>query len=242
MIFMNNKSHTSSLDLIPWGVKDIFVVLFYILFFLILIFTFSSKIREDENLSSFIVYSSLLIFPIFYVQSFQKGTIQDLGINRKIDFKKSMLLGLLGLLILLLIASGLDIRGFIKFLKGLKFSVIIVLASLISIFNFHNFVYIIPGPFCEEVFFRGFIYAGLRKKIGIMPAILVSSFIFSLFHLDFDVASSQLLSILQKFLNGLVLVFLYERYQTIFPCFFAHMGSNLIATYLSRFWFLSNAG
>lgn len=77
-------------------------------------------------------------------------------------------------------------------------------------------------PFTEEVFFRGFVFAGLLPKFGGTGAMILSALIFSVFHL----APGVLVPI---FVTGFLLAWLYRRTGSLWPCIAAHAGQNGIA-------------
>ncbi|NLT73868.1 MAG: CPBP family intramembrane metalloprotease [Chloroflexi bacterium] len=83
-------------------------------------------------------------------------------------------------------------------------------------------VAVVVAPFAEEVFFRGFMYAGFRARWGIPLAVIVSALVFSLFHLSL----STLVPILAM---GAVFALLYERTGSLWPCIVLHALNNLIA-------------
>jgi membrane protease YdiL (CAAX protease family) len=78
------------------------------------------------------------------------------------------------------------------------------------------------APFCEEVFFRGFVFPGLRHGMSLVWAIIISSLLFGVAHAD--PASFPVL-----FVIGLALAFLRWRTQSIWPCMILHMLNNGIA-------------
>jgi membrane protease YdiL (CAAX protease family) len=80
----------------------------------------------------------------------------------------------------------------------------------------------IVAPFVEELFFRGFLFAGLRKHCGWPKAALISSLLFSLFHL-------QPLAILPIFVLGYILAFLYQHSRSIWPAILIHFSNNALA-------------
>jgi len=92
----------------------------------------------------------------------------------------------------------------------------------ISGFLLAIFVSVVVAPLAEEIFFRGFIYAALRDKIGIAWAALISSFIFAIFH-------GSLWMTVPILLLGLVLVYLYERENSIGPPIIFHALNNLVS-------------
>jgi len=83
-------------------------------------------------------------------------------------------------------------------------------------------VAVFVAPICEEVFFRGFVFAGLLRGMPLVWAIVFSSLIFGVAH--FDVGSFAIL-----FIIGLVLAFLRWRTRSIWPGILLHMLNNGIA-------------
>ena len=77
-------------------------------------------------------------------------------------------------------------------------------------------------PLTEEIFFRGFVFAGLANRLGTVRGVVLSAAVFSLFH----VAPSVLLPI---FVTGILLALLYQRTRSIWPCIAAHAGQNAAA-------------
>ena len=77
-------------------------------------------------------------------------------------------------------------------------------------------------PLTEEVFFRGFVMAGLVYRWGIVGAAIGSSLIFSIFHLHPGV-------LLPIFFTGLLLAVLYRTTGSLWPPVIAHAGQNAVA-------------
>ena len=77
-------------------------------------------------------------------------------------------------------------------------------------------------PFTEEVFFRGFMLAGLAHRLGAGGAMMASALIFSAFHIDPGVMGPI-------FVTGLLLSWLYIKSGSIWPCVAAHAGQNALA-------------
>ncbi len=75
------------------------------------------------------------------------------------------------------------------------------------------------APVAEEVFFRGVLYAGLRKQVPVVPAVILSSAAFAAAHMD----STRLLA----FVLGVVAAMLIEFTGSIIPAILAHMGVNI---------------
>ena len=81
---------------------------------------------------------------------------------------------------------------------------------------------VIVAPIAEEVFFRGYAFRVFLKQRSRPEAYLYSALFFSLVHLS-------LFNLLPIFLLGLVLAYLFERYNSLVPCILAHMINNLVA-------------
>jgi membrane protease YdiL (CAAX protease family) len=84
---------------------------------------------------------------------------------------------------------------------------------------------VLAAPVCEEIFFRGFFFAGLRKRLPFLVAGLLSAALFGAVHLgDANVVAGLQLAIL-----GLVLAWVYERTDSLWSNIAVHMFNNAIA-------------
>ena len=86
----------------------------------------------------------------------------------------------------------------------------------------------IAGPAAEEIFFRGFVLTGLLKRFGAPRALLLSSLLFGLFHLDPG-------AIVPTFVLGLVLGWVYLKTRSIWPAMFAHGLHNTVAVLIAKY-------
>src|SRR6266516_1948139 len=78
------------------------------------------------------------------------------------------------------------------------------------------------APFCEEIFFRGFVFPGLRQSMPVGWAIILSSLFFAVSHAD--PGSFAVLLII-----GLALATLRWRTRSIWPAILLHTLNNGIA-------------
>ncbi len=81
---------------------------------------------------------------------------------------------------------------------------------------------VVVAPFVEEVFFRGFVFAGLRNKWDWKTAALVSAALFAMAH----VLPTSILPIM---ILGLIFAFLYQVSGSIWPAILMHMLTNTVA-------------
>lgn len=75
------------------------------------------------------------------------------------------------------------------------------------------------APLVEEIFFRGFLFQGLRAKYGWVSGMLISSAIFAIAHLDPA-------SLIPTFILGSLLAYLYHRSNSVWPGVILHMAVN----------------
>jgi membrane protease YdiL (CAAX protease family) len=88
---------------------------------------------------------------------------------------------------------------------------------------------IIP-PLGEETLVRGYLYSGLRKVWRFWPALLVTSLLFGVAHLEFGSGGPLVIAAaLDTFLLSVVLVFLRENTGALYAGIAVHMLNNLIA-------------
>ena len=85
---------------------------------------------------------------------------------------------------------------------------------------------IVAAPVSEEVFFRGFIFGGFRKRLSFPIAALISALIFGLFH--YTGASSWTVVPQLAFL-GFAFCCVYEETGSIYPTIALHMLNNTLA-------------
>ena len=84
----------------------------------------------------------------------------------------------------------------------------------------------VVAPFVEEVFFRGFVFAGLRNKWSWPKAAVISSLLFAVAHIVPT-------SILPIFILGFIFASLYQFSGSIWPAIFMHMLTNTVALSLA---------
>ena len=78
------------------------------------------------------------------------------------------------------------------------------------------------APFTEEVFFRGFVMAGLARRLGVGKAVIATSALFGVAHGSIGV-------VIPLFVTGLLLSWLYLRTRSVWPPIVAHSAQNWLA-------------
>ncbi|MDR3602862.1 MAG: type II CAAX endopeptidase family protein [Desulfosporosinus sp.] len=82
------------------------------------------------------------------------------------------------------------------------------------------------APLIEETLFRGIIFRGLQAHFGKWTAAVISAAIFSGLHL-------QAYGFVPRFVLGIALVYLYDKYKSLYPSVALHALNNIIATLLA---------
>ena len=80
---------------------------------------------------------------------------------------------------------------------------------------------IVVAPVVEELFFRGFVHAGLAQRYSWRKAAFISSALFALLH-------RQPLAIVPIFILGYLFAYLYQRCKSIWPAILMHLTTNAL--------------
>ena len=84
---------------------------------------------------------------------------------------------------------------------------------------------VVAAPVSEEVFFRGFMFAGLRRRIPLWPAAAISAAVWGALHLS----GGNIGVAVQLAIFGLLLAWLYEHTGSLWPPIVAHAFNNALA-------------
>lgn len=82
-------------------------------------------------------------------------------------------------------------------------------------------------PVVEEVIFRRIVFCVLRKWVGFSWAMLVSAVLFGVYH-------GNLVQFVYAGFCGMLLAYLYEKYDTILAPILSHMAMNAVAVILTH--------
>ncbi|MBS6194448.1 MAG: HAD-IA family hydrolase [Clostridiales bacterium] len=89
----------------------------------------------------------------------------------------------------------------------------------------------ILAPITEELIFRGLIFRRLKDFIKPVPAIIISSLVFGLYH-------GNMVQFLYASLLGSLLAIIYNRTGTLWTAIVAHMAANLWSLFGGGWWYL----
>jgi len=79
-------------------------------------------------------------------------------------------------------------------------------------------------PVAEEIFFRGFVYRGLRARWGVLTAALASAAFFGVVHLE-------VMHFLPIFVLGVVVAYTFQRTGSLVPAIVIHALNNVVAVF-----------
>ncbi|MDQ2973178.1 MAG: CPBP family intramembrane metalloprotease [bacterium] len=85
-------------------------------------------------------------------------------------------------------------------------------------------------PIAEEVLFRGFLYRGAKKYVGLVLATIVTTIIFGLAHLEFGSGEAlNWIAAIDTALFSLALIYTYEKEKTLLAPIILHAIKNTLA-------------
>ncbi len=124
--------------------------------------------------------------------------------------------------LLALIAQGLIVHSTpLAQLEGLQMGVrLLGQQSAVSIVVYLALLGLV-APVAEELIFRGFVYAALRRYLPPLAAVGLSAIVFGVMHMN-SLALVQIVGI------GIVLAVLYERTRSVIPCIVCHAMNNIL--------------
>jgi membrane protease YdiL (CAAX protease family) len=217
---------------VPWTPRTTFWWLLGGLFLAIiipplLVAPFDPDLDSDGALlAAQAIFDGLLLFVALGVASDWKfrPLARPLGLLGLRPFRPKAIWILLGTLVVYYIAAGLfaslvlkpdqeDIGGELGVGNP---SIVIAVLAVVMIVGL--------APVAEELFFRGFLFAGLRTRWSLWPAAITSGLIFGLVHAPTGITTVVPLAAL-----GIALCWLYNRTGSLWPCVIAHMINNGLA-------------
>ncbi len=201
-----------------WTANDSWLGLGILLILLAAYFLFIAQFDGSQTLNLFIVatFEFILLIPIAIIFAIRKVAWVELGLRRFDRNALALGCGLLAATYILVIINNLVMMALGVVTQA--DTIIEILGNIDSPLLF-AFVTAIVAPFTEELFFRGFLFKGLREKYGWVNALMFSSIIFALFH-------GQIATLIPTFLLGALFAYMYQRTGSILPGMFLHFTVN----------------
>lgn len=207
---------------VPWTVRDVWLGVIALGLWIIGLFAASFLVRAysvDVNPGLYIGIAELaLLVPVWWLAVRKYGAGWDTLGFRRFDA------GALGVGCGLMLVSVLFNLVYSAFLAvfGLRTQpdLVPIFAELSSPW-WLLLAGIIVAPVVEELFFRGFLFAGLAKRYSWLKSAAISSALFALIHL-------QPTAIVPIFILGYIFAYLYRRSGSIWPAVLMHASTNAL--------------
>lgn len=201
---------------VPWTTRDIWLgMAFLVLLMVAVSLTVLLRVKLNSGLLLGLVELSLLV-PVGYFALWKyKAGWEALGLRRFTGQAVGFGYGLF----------------FLSYIFNVVYSLILapfhlrIQTSLSPLFSGLSFpwwllvVAVVVAPVVEEIFFRGFVFGGMRKKYGWRKAALISSALFAVIHLEWT-------AFLPIFILGCFFAYLYHRSNSIWPAILVHASTN----------------
>ena len=92
---------------------------------------------------------------------------------------------------------------------------------------------VILPPVGEEILVRGYLYSGLRRVWNFVPALLITSLLFGLAHLELGSATGLVwAAAIDTLVLSVILVYLREKTGALYASMLVHMLNNLLAFFV----------
>jgi membrane protease YdiL (CAAX protease family) len=203
---------------VPWKFMDnwIGVALLAIIDVVIFLITLRGSKTDLAQSAVIILLELAYLLPVILIFAWRRIHWKSLGFGKfnwnALGIGCGLLVGAYVIIILhnvLLYFLGVDTQG----------QDIIKLFSELNTPIWFFIVGAIFAPFVEEIFFRGFLFQGFRARYGWITAMLLSSAIFAIAHL-------QLAALIPTFILGCLLAYVYHRSNSVWPGMFLHFLVN----------------
>jgi membrane protease YdiL (CAAX protease family) len=185
-------------------------------------------IGEKEHIrmliNSSILDSLVIVFILYTILVEYKSTLRAAGLSIT-NFFKNVYTGIIGYIAALPLIAGVMavvvwIANTLHYEPPLEPVLKLFLEESNTLVILYAIFFVtILGPIFEEIFFRGFMYPALKRKIGMGGAILASSALFSALH-------TNLVGFLPIMLLGVLLAYLYERTGNLVASIIVHIIHN----------------
>lgn len=228
----------------PWALLIKFFILFFTVNVLAGLFLLGARriLSGDENIYILLhtTFAELISFGvIFYLLKHYGGHLRDIGLWKPEGrvfpeirmgwIAYTGVLPVFGMVLVVLIV----ITKLIHYEPPPHPLVPILLEGKESPFliSYSLFLACILGPIFEEIFFRGFCYPILKKKIGLFWSMMVTSAFFAFIH-------ESSFAFWPIFVLGLCLNYVYEKRKTLIAPLALHITHNII--FISYFFLAKN--
>jgi membrane protease YdiL (CAAX protease family) len=212
---------------VPWTFLDTWIGFGLFILFLVGLGLLPLLLKDIGWLLSVwvLTYQPLQALPVFAVVFLRGGTLADLGFRRAQPNVLHIGCGLVVFAFLVNILNNLIMVSLRVEVQAQQFSAVF---DQLDQPAFLLFTGVVLAPIFEETVLRGFLFGGLRQRLGWVNAALLSSAIFGALH--FSIAA-----FIPTFTLGFIFCYLYQRSNSLWAGIILHTLVNafgLTAVYL----------
>ncbi len=207
----------------PWTPRDVGWGLISAVLLIVLLLVLGQLIQSLDlavDPSLVVIFGTvLLLLPVWYFTIYKYGTsLSDLGLRGFQPLAVGLGCGLMALAFIFNMIYG-TLLGLFNLQIQPDVELLFEGSSLPWLMFFGG---AIVAPVVEEIFFRGFVFAGLRQQWGWKKAMFGSAGLFAMAHIIPT-------AILPIFILGMIFAYLYQRFDSILPAILMHMLTNTLA-------------
>lgn len=173
------------------------------------------------------VFAGLIFVPLLWYKVVNQISLKEMFSRLQLK-KEGLDMALLWGFITVIVAFGITLTIGLVYMYLTKIdpntlSNIPDLQQLFSIPSLYLLVAI--QPFCEEFFFRGFLFEKIQKTAGIPLAVIITSVLFGVSHLSYTYAYAALTAVFLGVLFSLVVI----KTKNLYAAIFAHTLINIVS-------------
>jgi membrane protease YdiL (CAAX protease family) len=228
---------------VTWGITDLvvgFVAVFVFFFLLAIVIVLPVQAATSEEAPETLaaqavavaVWDAVMVLIVYYLVRRRGAAWPALGLKSPLPRENGTqrtVGGIAGLAALLYFVSIMCVNAYGVAIDKLGLDELKPSEQLTETFFEHDWLAVMIGvsvvfgaPFAEEVFFRGFLFGGLRRRLPFVAAALLSGALFSLAHADPGL-------ILPFTIVGFILAFAYERTGSLYTSISVHFIFNAVS-------------
>lgn len=216
-----NTTESGQPPSVPWNIKETWLGLLLMVFVILGSAVFAALLPPGGLLQSLalVLTELFLLLPVAIILARRRISWRHLGFRPfawdGLALGCGLVLVIYPLILLhnlLLVELGIETQGdsILELYRELGAPAALLVAGILL------------APIVEEIFFRGFLFPGLRERYGWVRAMLLSAAIFAGFHL-------QWVALIPTFLLGCMLAYLRQRTDSLWPGIFLHFTINGVA-------------
>jgi len=219
-----------------WGLRDFFKIVVWIMFWIQVLglsdefLKLFYKMHTERGYVIISLMSSLsldiivLIIIVYWLRRHYQQSLRAVGVYKENLFEKFKIaifnyFSFLPVIFILLFISAVYLSKYQSTSSPQLIFYFLIFEKNPWIIGLTVLFIVVIGPFAEELLFRGLLYNSLKRSIGCIQAMIATSLLFSLLHMN-------LIGFLPILGVSLLFVYLYEKTGSLMVSVFVHMLHN----------------